>query len=80
MSHHPPLAAVHSEGREWILYQEAAIASKFRGSYLQIVPQGKTLNFLHGYMYGCPSNGFFGKVMHSDPSLQFDKLYSFLHA
>ncbi|XP_048743920.2 oxysterol-binding protein 1-like isoform X2 [Ostrea edulis] len=40
VSHHPPLAAVHSEGREWILYQEAAIASKFRGSYLQIVPQG----------------------------------------
>ncbi|XP_052713315.1 oxysterol-binding protein 1-like isoform X2 [Crassostrea angulata] len=40
VSHHPPLAGVFSEGRDWELYQEVAISSKFRGRYLQIIPQG----------------------------------------
>lgn len=40
VSHHPPLAGVYSEGRDWVLYQEVAISSKFRGRYLQIIPQG----------------------------------------
>lgn len=43
VGHHPPLAGVHVEGKEWVLYQEVAISSKFRGSYLQIIPQGNNI-------------------------------------
>ncbi|KAG9346968.1 hypothetical protein JZ751_005895 [Albula glossodonta] len=41
VSHHPPAAAHHviSE-RGWTLRQEIALASKFRGKYLSIMPMG----------------------------------------
>lgn len=41
VSHHPPVAALHYEGREgWVCWQEFAMSSKFRGKYLQIIPLG----------------------------------------
>ncbi|XP_058877865.1 oxysterol-binding protein 1-like isoform X1 [Acipenser ruthenus] len=41
VSHHPPAAAHHAESkRGWTLRQEIAIASKFRGKYLSIMPLG----------------------------------------
>uniref|UniRef100_UPI00398E5C3A oxysterol-binding protein 1-like n=1 Tax=Pristiophorus japonicus TaxID=55135 RepID=UPI00398E5C3A len=41
VSHHPPAAAHHAESRNgWTLRQEIAIASKFRGKYLSIMPLG----------------------------------------
>ncbi|EDV94496.1 oxysterol-binding protein 1 [Drosophila grimshawi] len=40
VSHHPPIAAVHCEGRDWITWQEFSMTSKFRGSYLQVNPIG----------------------------------------
>lgn len=40
VSHHPPVAALHYEGRDWECWQEFAMSSKFRGKYLQIIPLG----------------------------------------
>ncbi|XP_058877718.1 oxysterol-binding protein 1-like isoform X2 [Acipenser ruthenus] len=41
VSHHPPAAAHHAVSkRGWTLRQEIAIASKFRGKYLSIMPLG----------------------------------------
>ncbi|XP_071110737.1 oxysterol-binding protein 1-like isoform X2 [Haliotis cracherodii] len=40
VSHHPPTLAVYGEGKEWNLWQEFTMTSKFRGKYLQIIPMG----------------------------------------
>jgi hypothetical protein len=41
VSHHPPGLSVHCESiKEWTLYQEFLMSSKFRGQYLQIIPMG----------------------------------------
>ncbi|KAM6972754.1 oxysterol-binding protein 1 [Aplochiton taeniatus] len=41
VSHHPPAAAHHAISEKgWTLRQEIALASKFRGKYLSIMPQG----------------------------------------
>lgn len=40
VSHHPPMAAMHCEGRDWICWQEFTMTSKFRGKYLQVIPLG----------------------------------------
>ncbi|CAD7087770.1 unnamed protein product [Hermetia illucens] len=40
VSHHPPMAAMHCEGRSWICWQEFTMTSKFRGKYLQVIPLG----------------------------------------
>ncbi|XP_056627894.1 oxysterol-binding protein 1 isoform X2 [Triplophysa dalaica] len=41
VSHHPPAAAHHAiSERGWTLSQEIALASKFRGKYLSIMPLG----------------------------------------
>lgn len=40
VSHHPPACAMYTEGRNWRAWQEFTMASKFRGKYLQIIPQG----------------------------------------
>jgi hypothetical protein len=41
VSHHPPGMSVHCESiKDWTLYQEFLMSSKFRGQYLQIVPLG----------------------------------------
>lgn len=40
VSHHPPTAALHAEGKQWIQWQDFTMGSKFRGRYLQIVPTG----------------------------------------
>ncbi|XP_071946282.1 oxysterol-binding protein 1-like isoform X1 [Antedon mediterranea] len=42
VSHHPPAAAMHAEGKQWELWTDITISSKFRGKYLQIFPQGVT--------------------------------------
>ena len=36
VSHHPPMAAIHCEGRQWTCWQEFTMTSKFRGKYLQV--------------------------------------------
>ncbi|XP_061399777.1 oxysterol-binding protein 1-like [Musca vetustissima] len=36
VSHHPPMAALHCEGRDWTCWQEFTMTSKFRGKYLQV--------------------------------------------
>ncbi|XP_071179545.1 oxysterol-binding protein 1-like isoform X2 [Mytilus edulis] len=40
VSHHPPMASQHCEGRGWETWQEFTMTSKFRGAYLQIIPLG----------------------------------------
>ncbi|XP_012942512.2 oxysterol-binding protein 1, partial [Aplysia californica] len=40
VSHHPPMLAMHVDGREWSTWQEFTMTTKFRGRYLQIVPMG----------------------------------------
>ncbi|KJE96930.1 hypothetical protein CAOG_09049 [Capsaspora owczarzaki ATCC 30864] len=52
VSHHPPISAMHTEGRGWTLWQDFGMISKFRGKYLQIVPVGIThLTFENGDHY-----------------------------
>lgn len=38
VSHHPPMLAMHVEGKNWTSWNEFSISSKFRGKYLQVVP------------------------------------------
>lgn len=40
VSHHPPMAAIHCEGRGWACWQEFTMTTKFRGKYLQVIPLG----------------------------------------
>lgn len=40
VSHHPPMAAIHCEGRGWSCWQEFTMTTKFRGKYLQVIPLG----------------------------------------
>uniref|UniRef100_A0A914HRP5 Oxysterol-binding protein n=1 Tax=Globodera rostochiensis TaxID=31243 RepID=A0A914HRP5_GLORO len=42
VSHHPPAAAHHVEGINWLLHQEFMVSSRFRGKYLSVVPTGHT--------------------------------------
>ncbi|RNA08157.1 oxysterol-binding 1 isoform X4 [Brachionus plicatilis] len=56
VSHHPPGMAMHTESvKDWKLYQELTVSSKFRGQYLQVIPLGTThLEFKktgHHYTY-----------------------------
>ena len=41
LSHHPPIMALHCEGRGWSCWVELDVASKFRGQYLTLTPLGK---------------------------------------
>ena len=40
VSHHPPMVAMHVEHKEYTLWQEYTLASKFRGKYLLAIPIG----------------------------------------
>eukprot|EP00123_Amoebidium_parasiticum_P017727 comp23964_c0_seq1/m.42459 comp23964_c0_seq1/g.42459 ORF comp23964_c0_seq1/g.42459 comp23964_c0_seq1/m.42459 type:complete len:776 (-) comp23964_c0_seq1:853-3180(-) len=40
VSHHPPIAAMHTETEDWEMIQQFSMDSKFRGKYMQIVPTG----------------------------------------
>lgn len=40
VSHHPPIVAMHTQGKGWSSWQEFTMLSKFRGKYLQIIPIG----------------------------------------
>ncbi|GMT19247.1 hypothetical protein PFISCL1PPCAC_10544, partial [Pristionchus fissidentatus] len=42
VSHHPPAAAHHAEGRGWTMYQDFTMTSRFRGKYLSVIPVGST--------------------------------------
>lgn len=42
VSHHPPMAAMHCEGRGWKCWQEFTMTTKFRGKYLQVIPLGNS--------------------------------------
>jgi len=40
VSHHPPTAAQHCEGKNWTCWQQFTMSSKFRGNYIEICPLG----------------------------------------
>ncbi|XP_050525587.1 oxysterol-binding protein 1 isoform X2 [Daktulosphaira vitifoliae] len=40
VSHHPPISAQHCSGKDWTCWQEFSMSSKFRGKYLQAIPDG----------------------------------------
>lgn len=42
VSHHPPAAASHCEGKDWTSWVDMTMTSKFRGKYLQLFPKGTT--------------------------------------
>uniref|UniRef100_A0A183C8Z8 Oxysterol-binding protein n=1 Tax=Globodera pallida TaxID=36090 RepID=A0A183C8Z8_GLOPA len=42
VSHHPPAAAHHVEGINWLLHQEFMVSSQFRGNSLSVIPTGHT--------------------------------------
>lgn len=48
VSHHPPMAAIHCDGRGWSCWQEFTMTTKFRGKYLQVVPLGNAYVEFHG--------------------------------
>lgn len=48
VSHHPPMAAIHCEGKGWVCWQEFTMGSKFRGKYLQV-----RFNILKSLNYCC---------------------------
>lgn len=54
VSHHPPMAAIHCDGRGWACWQEFTMTTKFRGKYLQVVPLGNAYVEFHksGNRYG----------------------------
>ena len=46
VSHHPPAAAHHAQGRGWTMFQDFTMHSRFRGKYLSVIPDGYThVNF-----------------------------------
>lgn len=47
VSHHPPMAAIHCDGRGWSCWQEFTMTTKFRGKYLQVVPLGNAYVEFH---------------------------------
>lgn len=47
VSHHPPMFAMHAEHKEWTLWQEYTVASKFRGKYLVCYPIGSCHLMFH---------------------------------
>ena len=48
VSHHPPIAALHTESRHgWALFQELSTQIKFRGKYLQARPIGSLVLLAH---------------------------------
>ncbi|KAL3281019.1 hypothetical protein HHI36_004243 [Cryptolaemus montrouzieri] len=52
VSHHPPNAAQYCEGKDWVLWQDFVIASKFTGNEVQIIPQGEAnIEFKKGNAY-----------------------------
>lgn len=53
VSHHPPMLALHCEGKGWKCWSEFGLSSKFRGKYLQVNPVDIShLEFPeHGYHY-----------------------------
>ncbi|EDW67762.1 oxysterol-binding protein 1 [Drosophila virilis] len=53
VSHHPPVAALHCEGKDWVCWQEFSMTSKFRGKYLQVNPLGGAYVLFHksGHRY-----------------------------
>lgn len=54
VSHHPPMAAIHCEGKGWACWQEFTMTTKFRGKYLQVIPLGNAYVEFHasGNRYG----------------------------
>lgn len=54
VSHHPPMAAIHCDGKGWSCWQEFTMTTKFRGKYLQVIPLGNAYVEFHntGNRYG----------------------------
>uniref|UniRef100_A0A1I7ZDC3 Oxysterol-binding protein n=1 Tax=Steinernema glaseri TaxID=37863 RepID=A0A1I7ZDC3_9BILA len=42
VSHHPPAAAHHAEGRNWTMHQDFSMKTTFRGKFLSVTPVGFT--------------------------------------
>ncbi|KAF6212192.1 hypothetical protein GE061_012713 [Apolygus lucorum] len=52
VSHHPPIAALHCESKDWCCWQEQHMNTKFRGQYLQVIPLGEVhLKFKKGNVH-----------------------------
>ena len=47
MSHHPPMFAMHVEHKDFTMWEEYTVASKFRGKYLVCYPIGNTHIVFH---------------------------------
>jgi Oxysterol-binding protein len=42
VSHHPPMSAVHCEGRRWVFWQDGRPTTRFNGNSLDVFPNSKT--------------------------------------
>ncbi|KAF6212204.1 hypothetical protein GE061_012725 [Apolygus lucorum] len=72
VSHHPPISAVHCEGRQWECWQEQSLITKFRGQYLQITPVGEVnLNFTLDADFSWRTNKIKGVVTDAKNNTQY---------
>ncbi|CAB3401964.1 unnamed protein product [Caenorhabditis bovis] len=58
VSHHPPAAAHHADGKGWVMYQDFTMTSRFRGKYLSVIPVGYT----HVHFPGTPNHYSYQKI------------------
>ena len=47
VTHHPPMFAMHVEHKDFTMWEEYTVASKFRGKYLVCYPIGNTQIVFH---------------------------------
>ena len=47
VTHHPPMFAMHIEHKDFTMWEEYTVASKFRGKYLVCYPIGNTHIVFH---------------------------------
>uniref|UniRef100_A0A1I7XT49 Oxysterol-binding protein n=1 Tax=Heterorhabditis bacteriophora TaxID=37862 RepID=A0A1I7XT49_HETBA len=71
VSHHPPAAAHHAEGKGWVMYQDFTMTSRFRGKYLSVIPVGHT----HVYFTGTKNHYSYKKVTTTVHNIIVGKLW-----
>ena len=47
VSHHPPMYAMHVEHKDWTVWEEYTVSSRFRGKYVACTPIGCTHVVFH---------------------------------
>lgn len=51
VSHHPPVAATHCKSSNWTSWQEFTMHTRFKGKFLEVIPQGRGNVIFNGSGY-----------------------------